>query len=169
MKKLIVLTTLAMTLAACGSQGGGPAANAPSQSPPASLNVAGTWDGSLGNDANSSFNAKLRVAFVQDQKTLTGELFGYDEKSKQYARVGPINGSLNGNTGQWSLTTADGSGKMEITGTFSGDTFDGRHTTAYTGSGTAKGKVNLKKMSASSNNATIGAQSFGDSFHGLFK
>ncbi|AFZ69630.1 hypothetical protein [Deinococcus peraridilitoris] len=167
MKNIMYLTALTVTLAACGNQAS--PTNPPAASPPAVTNVAGTWEGTLTNDASTTFNAKLRVMFTQNQNTLSGELQGYDEKTKQYNRVGPITGTINGNTAQWTLTTPDGSGKMDINGTFNGNTFNGRHTTAISGSGSAKGNVTLTKMTASSHHSTITTQSFTDSFTSLFK
>lgn len=101
-----------------------------------------TWEGTLTNDANSSFRTKMRVSFVQHQHILTGDLYGYDQNTGQYMRIGPIKGSLNGNSAQWSLTTPDGKGTMRISGTFKGNTFSGRHTTSI-GSGAAKGNLTL--------------------------
>ncbi|AFZ69629.1 hypothetical protein Deipe_4286 (plasmid) [Deinococcus peraridilitoris DSM 19664] len=109
-----------------------------------------TWEGTLTNDGNTTFHTKMRVTFVQHRNSLTGELYGYDQKTNRYLRVGPIKGSVNGTTASWVLVTADGHGTMAINGSFNGKTFRGRHTTAITGSGVAKGNVALSSVGVSS-------------------
>ncbi len=131
MKKPLILSALALTLAACsGSPSGGVAAD-----------VTGTWQGTL---INNFTTGDLKFTFAQVGNTVTGRLFTA-LPGKAFDDHGPITGTRNGNA----LTlTAQPSADESYTfsGSVSGNTYLGTATYTLTGYGSQSATFSVKRQ-----------------------
>ncbi len=103
------------------------------------INVSGTWEGTLTGPGGQ---LGYRLALVDNGGTLTGNAYMYDATYDIWRHTGPAVGKRNNTQANITNAFIDGSGKLEISGRFQGNSFSGT-ATAYDQYGAYVGTLDI--------------------------
>lgn len=117
---------LVIILAACG--GGG-------------YNASGTWQGIATNQSYPYDSLAVRFYLSDQNGSLSGSHYAYLDGSWRY--IGAIRGSRSGQSAAWRLDASGG--YIEVSGTFSGDHFNGTYRITVYGSGSLTASLSLTR------------------------
>jgi len=125
MKFSLLIVALVLAIAGCSS--------APT------INVTGTWEGTLTGPGGQ---LGYRLVLLDNNGTLSGDAFLFDADLRIWRDAGPVTGRRDGPQASMTNILADGSGKLEIIGTFSDDSFKGS-AAVYDSSGAYLGTLTI--------------------------